>query len=152
MQRFTFNRPITLLFSLSLLLIMVMCGYGLSIEFRLSLVFMLLATGTVVATLFYVGFLRKMEIGEGRAAWFTPKKRYEMDLADVKYFGTVKFRSFRFIYISSADEKPFQLADQHVVSDASTFVIQYRPRAWEAVQAAIAGIHPDLKPDFLTRA
>lgn len=151
MQRFTFNRPITLLFSVPMLFVMVMCAYGLTFEFRVGLVLMLLASGTVVGVLFYVGFLRKMEIGEGRAIWSTPKKRYEMALAEVRHFGIVKYRSFKFIYISQAEELPFQLPEQHVVADAKTFVIQYRPKAWELVRASVHAIHPDLQPGSLTR-
>ncbi len=151
MQRFTFNRPITLLFSVPLLVLMFMFGYGLSVEFRLSLVFMLLLSATVVGLLFYLGMLRRMEIGEGKATWTTPSKHFEMAMADVKHFGIVKFRSFRFIYLSKSAENPFANPDNPVVTDENTFMVQFRPAAWSAIQAAIGAIHPDLKPSSLNR-
>jgi hypothetical protein len=151
MQRFTFNRPITLLFSVPLLLLIFMFGYGLSVEFRLSLVFMLLLSATVVGLLFYLGMLRRMEIGADKAIWTTPNKRFEMAMADVKHFGIVKFRSFRFIYLSRSVENPFGNPNNPVVTDENTFMVQFRPAAWNAIEAAIVAIHPNLKPSSLTR-
>lgn len=151
MQTFTFNRPITLIFSVSLVLIMLMCVYGLTVEFRLSLVVMLLVTGGVVSMLLYLGFLRRLKIGKDHATWITPKRRFEMALSDVRYFGVVKFRSFRFIYFSKAETQPFEDPQSPVVPDEDTFLIQYRHKAWSAVSQSIGRIHPTLKPQSITR-
>jgi hypothetical protein len=63
----------------------------------------------------------------------------------------VKFRSFRFIYLSSAESQPFEDPAQPVVADAHTFLVQYRPKAWALVSNSIAALHPDLKPNSFTR-
>lgn len=151
MQRFTFNRPITLLFSMPLLILMAMFTYGLTVEFRVSLVIMLLLSATVVGILFYLSMLRSLTIGEGKAIWATPSKRYEMALADVKHFGVVKFRSFRFIYFSKREEDPFENPGNPVVSDEDTFLVQFRPAAWTVIETAIHSLQPKIKSRSYSR-
>ncbi len=151
MKSYTFNRPIALLFALPLLLLILMFGYGLSVEFRLSLLLMLLLSATVVCLLFYLGMLRRLEIDKEKAVWKTPSKRYEMNLSEVKFFGVVKFRSFRFMYFSRADEHPFEDATKPFTVDENTFFVQFRPEGWQQICADLAILHPTLKPDSITR-
>ena len=151
MKSYTFNRPIALLFALPLLLLIAMFAYGLTVEFRVSLLLMLLLSATVVVLLFYLGMLRRMEIGNGKAVWKTPSKRYEMNLSEVRFFGVVKFRSFRFMYLSRCEEHPFEDAAKPFAVDENTFFVQYRQEAWQQVCADLALLHPTLKPTSITR-
>jgi hypothetical protein len=151
MQRFTFNRPITLLFAAPLVLLIGMFGYGLNVEFRISLVLMLLLTTLVLGLLVYFAILRKLKIDANKAIWSTPAQRFEMDLAQVKHLGIVKFRSFRFIYFSKGEVDPFEDGETPIVTNEETFVVQFRPRAWETIRKFILAQHPDLKTNTLTR-
>lgn len=158
MQRFTFNRPITLLFATPLLILSGMFGYGLSVEFRISLVLMLLFTTLVLGLVIYFTVLRKLQIDADKAIWSTPAKRFEMELAQVKHLGIVKFRSFRFIYFSKSEIDHIETVDAQdvegkssIVTSEETFVIQFRPKAWETIRKFILAKHPDLQPKSLTR-
>lgn len=150
-RTFTFNRPVTMLFYGPLLILIAMFVYGLTVEFRLSLVVMLVFSLSLVGILVYLGILRRMRVEVEKAVWITPTKRYEMALGQVRSFGVVKFRSFRFIYISKHLADPFEDPSKPVVTDEDTFVLQYRPNAWEAISARINHLQPDLKPSSSAR-
>jgi hypothetical protein len=151
MRTFSFNRPLTLLFALPMLLLVTMFVWGLTVEFRVGLLVMLLVTGSMVLLLFYMTLLRRLRIGSEKAVWSTPMKRYEMRIAELRHFGIVKFRRFRFIYLSRAENVPFQEEGQPVVSDPDTFLIQYRPGAWTFLQGLVKGAHPHLQPESFSR-
>ncbi|MFN8393621.1 MAG: hypothetical protein U0176_03005 [Bacteroidia bacterium] len=151
MRSFTFNHPAYLLFTLPLMVLVTMFVWGLTVEFRVSLLFMLLATLSLVGLLVYFSLFRRMRIGSKSVEWVTPFKRHQMSLDELKHFGVVKFRRFRFAYVSKAEEDPFADPQAPVVSDENTFVVQYRKSVWEALQSLMRNHHPAVQPQSITR-
>ncbi|MBL0018094.1 MAG: hypothetical protein IPP17_17070 [Bacteroidetes bacterium] len=151
MRSFTFNRPIILLFLLPMMVLVTMFCWGLTVEFRLSLLIMLLVTASLTGLLFYYSLLRRLKLGEGKAVWTTPMLRREIQLQEIRHYGVVKFRRFKFAYLSRATEVPFQNPEAPVVSDEDTFIIQYRPGAWQYMQGLIKALHPSLEPESFVR-
>lgn len=151
MRTFTFNRPITLIFFLPLLVLVTMFVWGLTVEFRLSLLIMLIVTGSLTAMLIYYSLLRRLRLGEGKAVWITPMQRLEIPFSELRHYGIVKFRRFRFAYLSRAEAVPFQDPAAPVVSDADTFIIQYRKGAWDFIETMVKAQHPELKPESFSR-
>lgn len=151
MRTFSFNRPVTLLFSLPLVVLMAMFVSGLTVEFRVMELVMLMVTAGLVGLLVYLGLFRRLRVGEGKAMWITPRRHYEFPLSELKHYGIIKFRMFRFAYLSRAEQAPFRDPGSAMVSDADTFLIQYRPGAWNYLQKVIHPLHPHLKPESFSR-
>jgi hypothetical protein len=151
MRSFTFNRPVILLLLLPMLVLVTMFGWGLTVEFRISLLVMLIFTSALTGLLFYFSLLRRLKLGEGKAIWTTPMLQREIPLSEVRHYGVVQFRRFKFAYLSRAAEVPFQNPEAPVVSDLDTFIIQYRPGAWKFMQGLIKTLHPSLEPESFIR-
>jgi hypothetical protein len=151
MRTFTFNRPITMLFALPLLVLVSMFAYGLTEEFHLSVLLMLIVTTALVVLLVYYSLLRKLSVGEVKAIWRTPANRWEIPMVDLRHYGIVKFRRFRFAYLSRAEQAPFEDPAAPIVSDENTFVIQYRAGAWKYLEGLVKKLHPHLQPQSITR-
>lgn len=151
MRSFTFNHPAYLLLLLPLLVLVTMFVWGLTVEFRLSLLFMLLATMTLVGLLVYFSLMRRMRIGKLAIEWVTPFQKRQIALDELRHYGVVKFRRFRFAYVSKALEAPFTDPAAPVVSDENTFVVQYRKSVWAALESLMRNHHPAVQPQSLTR-
>lgn len=151
MRTYTFNRPITLLFCLPLAVLVTMFVWGLTVEFRVSLLIMLFVTFGLLSMLVYYSVLRRLRLGAGKATWITPLDRREIPLSELRHFGIVKFRKFRFAYLSRAEQVPFTDPASPLTSDQDTFIIQYRPKAWKFIESLMKTLHPDLKPESFSR-
>lgn len=150
-RTYRFNRPVSLLILLPLLLLIVMLVAGILRSFSpLSLVLVLFSL-VIVGSVVYYSLLRSLTVGPEGLVWKAPGVQYQMALAEIKHFGIVKYRSFRFIYLSRAEAAPFSQADARIVSSADTFVIQYRGRAWKQVKSLMKTAQPELKPSNLLR-
>lgn len=79
-------------------------------------------------------YYRRLSLSETEAVFWSLRGRRTIAMSEVKHFGIVKYRSFRFMFLSRAAEKPFTDPDQPVVSSDDTFVIQFRSRPWEHLQ------------------
>jgi len=151
MRTFTFNRPIILLFLLPMLVLVTMFCWGLTVEFRLSLLVMLIVTAFLTGLLFYFSLLRRLKLDPQKAIWVTPMQRLEIPLEEIQHYGIIRFRRFKFAYLSRAAEAPFQNPEAPVVSDKDTFIIQFRPKAWSFMQGLIKKRHSSLEPETFVR-
>lgn len=145
-RTFTFNRPWTVVFLLPLVLLMVMFFAGLLNEFSFFVLLMILVTSSVMLLVLYLSLLRRIKIGEGIVVWKTPFVSREYSLSEIKTFGIVKFRRFRFIYLSKLETPPFGKSETPAVTTEDTVVLQFRQSAWTHVLAAMEIAKPGLKP------
>jgi len=150
-KQYTFNRPIFALILVPLLLMMAMLLYGVVKEINFLVVLMLLVTLLFMAPIIYLSFLRRLKIDADQAEWITPSFRRSIPLEEIKHFGVIKYRSFRFIFVSRAEEVPFKGPNPKVAPDENTFLVQYRKGAWNFVKEKIHAHHPDLKPHNLVQ-
>jgi hypothetical protein len=150
-RTYRFNRPISLLFLLPMVLLIAMLTAGLLREFSvLAFVLVLFSLG-IVAMVLYFSLLRSLSIGPEGLRWKAPGSRMEMNWGELKHYGIVKYRSFRFIYLSRSEELPFEQAQARVVTSENTFVLQYRARAWNQVKGLVKEKCPGLEPAFMER-
>lgn len=148
---YTFNRPLAALWLLPLAFLSTMLLYGIFTELNVIAILMVLVSLFIFGLLLYFGFLRRLRIGEEKAEWITPKQRHQMDFEEVKHFGIIKYRSFRFIFFSRLEEQPFSEPGSPVAAGEDTFLIQYRPAAWQLLKSTIQRHHQHLKPLDLKR-
>lgn len=149
-KQYTFNRPVFALLLLPLVFMMSMLIYGLVQEINLLVIVMVIVTLLFIGPIIFMSFLRKVRIDDEKAEWITPKVRRTIPFAEVKHFGVIKYRSFRFIFLSKADELPYQEAGTKIVPTEDTFLLQYRGGAWKMIRELLRQRHPDLKPHNLT--
>ncbi len=147
---YTFNRPVFVLILLPLLFLMVMLIYGLSLEFNIMVILVILISLLFVSLIVYMSFLRRVRIDQEKAEWITPKVRWTFPLSEVRHFGVIKYRSFRFIFLSRSEELPYQGNGTKIVPSEDTFILQYRLGAWKFIRELLRERHPDLKPQNFT--
>ena len=151
MGSYTFNKPVTALFTLPLAALMALLVIGMTREFNLVVLLLLLFTILLLVPILYWSFLRRLRFGEDKAHWKTPSVAWDMSLEDVKHYGIIKYRMFRFIFMSKGEEVPFGDPAKPVISTEDTFLIQYRKRAWNEFFGKMQKLKPDLKPLELIR-
>lgn len=149
---YRFNRPVSLLFLLPMLFLLVMLVAGLVREFSILPFLLALFTLGVLGSVLYFGMLRRLEASEAGLIWRSPGTELRMELKNIRHFGIVKYRSFRFIYLSQQETAPFEKVDTRIVPTEDTFVIQYRERAWVHLQALVQAENSDLKPESIVRS
>lgn len=145
-RTYTFNRPLAALFLVPLLLLCTMLFLGLLRQFSFMVALTLVITLAFSGWIVWHSLLRRLRIAPEKATWLAPGTKREMALADVRHFGLVKYRSFRFIYFSDSENDPFSDPEAPIVPGPHTFVFQFRPAAWQLVQEWIRSAHPDLQP------
>ncbi len=151
---YTFNRPVFALVLLPMALFLVMLVSGLFQEVEAFAMVMVVLV--VLITLLFMGliismsFLRRVKIDPQKAEWITLKTKRELPFSEIKHFGVIKYRSFRFIFLSRSDELPFKKHGSKVVPDEDNFLLQYRKGAWKTIREFIRSQHPDLKPENFT--
>lgn len=150
-KQYTFNKPIFALILVPLLLMMAMLLYGVFQEINFLVILMLLVTLLFMAPIVYLSFLRRLKIDTDTAEWITPNLKRSFPLSEIKHFGVIKYRSFRFIFVSRADEVPFEGPNPKVAPDENTFLVQYRKGAWSFIKEKVRNHHPDLKPHNLVQ-
>lgn len=133
-KTFSFNHPWALLLILPLLVLLVMLVTGLKVEFNGMAMFALLFTLILLLPILYLGFFRWVRFHASKVEWITPRKRWAFDKKDVRHFGIVKYRAFKFIYLSTAQDAPFAGEDARVTPGPETIVLQYRKNAWRHVE------------------
>ena len=146
-KQYTFNRPVFALLLLPLIFMMVMLIYGLVREINLLVVVLVLITLLFMVPIVFLSFMRRVRIDEEKAEWITPNTRRSIPISEIKHFGVMKYRSFRFIFLSRAEELPYQEAGARVIPDEDTFLLQYRGGAWKVIRELLRERHPDLKPE-----
>jgi hypothetical protein len=145
-RTFTFNRPVVVLYVLPMLALLVFLVLGLLREFNFFVFVMALVSVAILVPVFWLSFLRKMVVSDTSVEWITPKKHYTIPIHEISHYGIVKFRSFRFIYVSKSAEPPFTSEESRVVSDENTFVIQFRRSAYYFLEGKIHQVLPNLEP------
>lgn len=145
-KTFTFNRLGVLFFLLPLAVILVFLVLGFIREQNIFVLVMIIVTLVMLVPFVWLSFLRRLTLTKEKAIWKTPKTHYEINLAEVNHYGIIKFRSFRFIYLSKSEEPPFEKDDSHIVTDENTFVIQFRKSAYYFLEDRIHEVKPDLQP------
>ena len=148
---YTFNRPVVALWLLPLVLLTVMLLYGIMQEFNVIVIVMSLVSFLFLVPILYLAFMRRLKVGEESAEWITPKVRHSIAYSEVRHFGIIKYRSFRFIFFSRSEEAPFADPSKPIVPGEDTFLIQYRPSAWQQIKALIQNHSKDLEPLNLKR-
>lgn len=148
---YTFNRPVVALVLLPLVLLTVMLLYGIMQEFNFIVIVMSLVSFLFLVPILYLAFMRRLRVGEESAEWITPKVRHSMAYADVRHFGIIKYRSFRFIFFSKSEEQPFADPSKPIVPGEDTFMIQFRPSAWQQLKGLIQQHRQGLEPLDLKR-
>jgi hypothetical protein len=148
---YSFNRPVTAFFLVPLLFLVVLFTYVLIHQFNALALLMIVLSLLMIFSLVYFSFFRTLKIGGGKAVWRTPFKRYEFELSELKHYGIIKFRRFRFAYLSKATSSPFEDATVPVVASPETFLIQFRPSAWALIESVAQMHHPELKPGSIVR-
>lgn len=148
---YTFNRPVALLLAVPLLALLTMMVLSLVKEFNLVATLMAMVTVAVLVAIVLLGFGRRVRIAPEGAHWLGIRSRWTLPRRDIRHFGVLKYRSFRFIYLSTAEAPPFMDPASPVVADAETVLFQYRPGAWTQVQAWIRATHPTLAQEDLQR-
>lgn len=150
-RTYRFNRPVSLLFLAPMVLLIVMLTSGLIREFSvLPFVLVLFSLG-IVGMVVYFSLLRSLRIGPEGLKWKSPGSEMKMDWNELKHYGIVKYRSFRFLYFSRAEALPFEQAQARVVTSEDTFVLQYRVKAWNQVKALLKEKRPELEPIYMER-
>ena len=148
---YTFNRPLVALWLLPLALLTVMLLYGIMQEFNVIVIVMSLVSFLFLVPIIYLAFLRRLKVGEEQAEWITPKVRHTMPYTEVKHFGIVKYRSFRFIFLARTEEEPFTDPSKPIVPGADIFLIQFRPAAWKHLKDLVQRHREGLQPLDLKR-
>jgi hypothetical protein len=150
-RTYRFNRPVSLLFLTPMLLLIVMLTVGLLREFSVLPFVLTLFSFGILAMVVYFSLLRSLTIGPEGLKWKAPRSEMNMNWEELKHFGIVKYRSFRFLYFSRNIEKPFEAAQARIVTSEETFVLQYREKAWKQVQEFLKEKRPDLEATFMER-
>lgn len=145
-RAFTFNRPTVALYVLPMLALLIFLILGLLREFNFFVLVMILVSIAILVPVFWLSFLRKLVVSDEKVEWHTPKKHFVIPMNEVTHYGIVKFRSFRFIYVSKLAEPPFASEESRVVSDENTFVIQFRRSAYYFLEGKIHKVLPNLEP------
>ncbi|MEM7036249.1 MAG: hypothetical protein AAF570_04655 [Bacteroidota bacterium] len=151
MGSYTFNKPVTALFVLPLIALMALLIYGISREFNVVVLLLFMFTLLLLLPILYLSFLRRLRFSEASAHWKTPSVAWDMDLGDVQHYGIIKYRMFRFIFMSKVADIPFEDPSKPVVSTEDTFLVQYRKSAWNEFYGKMQKLKPDLKPLELIR-
>ena len=133
-RTYTFNHPWALLLTLPLLLLATLLVGGLALEFNLLGVVVLLFTVAMLVPIVVMGFLRRVKFDAQAVHWISLKGRRQLARTEIKHFGVVKYRAFKFIYLSVAAEDPFKEVDARVEPSAETVLFQFRRGGWEYVQ------------------
>ena len=150
-HKYRFNRPVSLLFLLPMLILLGMLVAGLVREFSALPLLLALFTFAVLCSVIFFGVLRSLEVGPEELVWRAPGKVRRFKVDEIKHYGIVKYRSFRFIYLSRMETPPFEKADTRIVSTDDTFVIQYRAGAWKHVSELIQINNSSLKAESIVR-
>ncbi len=120
--------------------------YGLTQEVKIAVVIVIAITLLFTSLIVFMSFLRRIRIDEEKVEWITPRVRREIQISEVRHFGIIKYRSFRFIFLSRSEERPYQDKGAKVIPSEDTFVLQYRRGAWTNIREVLRKRHPDLKP------
>ena len=128
-----------------------MLFYGLFQEINFVVILLTLVSLLFLSPILYLAFFRRMRVEADRAVWLTPRVRRELPWREIKYYGVIKYRSFRFMFISRAADIPFQDPQKPVISDEDTFLVQFRRKGWERLKARVHDSNPQLKPINIVR-
>lgn len=150
-RTYRFNRPVSLLFLAPMVLLIVMLSAGLLREFSVLPFVLVLFSLAIVGSVIYFSLMRSLTIGPEQLKWKSPGSEMQMDWDELKHFGIVKYRSFRFLYFSRSIEKPFEQAQARVVTTEDTFVLQYREKAWNQVKTLVKEKRPELEATYMER-
>lgn len=150
-RTYTFNRPVALLLALPLLALLFLLVVGLVKEFNFLALLMALFTLGTVLVIVVMGFSRRVRIAPEGAHWLGMRQRWTLPCGEIRHFGVLKYRSFRFIYLSTAQDTPFVDPASPVSADAQTIFFQYRKGAWDFVLAWVRATHPVLPQEDLVR-
>lgn len=150
-RTYTFNRPVALLLALPLLALLTLLVAGLVNEFNFIALLMGLFTLGVLSLIVVLGFFRRVRIAPEGAHWLGVRQRWVLPRGEIRHFGVMKYRSFRFIYLSTAEETPFTDPEARVAADPQTVLFQYRKGAWDYVLAWVRTTHPQLPQKDLER-
>jgi hypothetical protein len=150
-RTYTFNRPVALLLALPLLALLGLLVVGLANEFNFLALVMGLFTLATLLVIVVMGFSRRVRITPEGVHWLALRQRWTLPRGEIRHFGVLKYRSFRFIYLSTAVETPFVDPESPVSADAQTVFFQYRKGAWDYVLAWVRATHPRLQQEDLVR-
>lgn len=145
-RTFTFNKPIVFLYMAPMLALVVFLTIGLVREFNFFVLFMILVSLGLLTVVFWLSFLRRMVVSGDQVEWITPQKHFTLKLSEVNHYGIVKFRNFRFIYVSKMVEPPFESPESRVISNENTFIIQFRRKAYYYLESQLHRVNPSLEP------
>ena len=148
---YTFNRPWVALVLLPLVLLTALLLYGVFQELNVMVIVMSVVSLLFLLPVVYVSFLRRMRLSEEQVEWKTPRAHHSIFWTEIKSYGVVRYRSFRFMYVSRLPEVPFKAPNQPVVSTEDTFVIQFRRPGWTFLKKLVQRQHPDLEPENFSR-
>jgi hypothetical protein len=143
-RTYTFNRPVALLLALPLLLLLGLLLIGLSKELNIIAIIMALLTIGMITVITLMGFARRVRISPEGAHWLGIRQRWTLPRGEIRHFGILKYRSFRFIYLSTAEKAPFTDPEAGVSADSQTVFFQYRKGAWDYVLLWVRSVHPQL--------
>lgn len=141
-KTYTFSKPIFSLFLLPVLAVLAFLVMGLIREFNLFVLVMILITVLILYGFAGLSFLRKIHLNPEGLKWSSPRRSMEMEWSEVKHIGVIKFRSFRFIYLSSSEENPWKDPNRPVVSDDDTFLFQFRKEGWNKIREQLPHLAP----------
>lgn len=148
---YTFNRPIVGLILVPLLFLTLILFYGVFQEFNFLVVLLTLVSLLFLMPIIYLAFFRRLRIEEEAATWVTPRLKRDIPWAEVRHYGVIKYRSFRFMFLSREEVLPFQDPTKPVVSDKNTFLVQFRRKGWQELKNQVQQHSPELKPTNIVR-
>lgn len=147
-KTYTFNHPFAAALMIPLVVLGVMLVGGLMREFNVMALVVLIFNIFLMATVVGFGFMRRIRFKGDLVEWKTLRLSREMKNSEVKHYGIVKYRAFRFIYLSRTQESPFNPDSPNVSPTPDTFVFQYRKSGWKTVQQWMEGIGQAKREDL----
>lgn len=138
-KTYTFNHPLAALLMIPLVVLGVMLVGGLAREFNLMALVVLVFNVFLMLALIGYGFARRLRFQGQTAYWKTLRRTLSMDNSEVRHYGIVKYRAFRFIYLSKSESLPFDPDSPNISPTEDTFVFQFRKSGWATVTKWMEG-------------
>ena len=147
-RSYTFNHPLAALLMVPLILIEVLLAIGLGNEFNFVAALMLVITAMLILVIAGYGFFRTIRISHHDVQLSGLSKKITLSKQEIKRFGVVKYRAFRFIYVSKSDSGPFNPEQPNISPTPETIVFQYRKGAWDNLNKWFEGKSDATREDF----
>jgi hypothetical protein len=148
-RTFTFNGPLAAILYAVILAFTVFLIIAFRHEPNVFLLFLIGVNSLIAIAGILTSYFRRLRISAKQAVFRGLRVKYQINLNEVKHYGIVRYRSFKFIYLSTHELRPFTQPEEAVVSSEGTLVIQFRQKPWAWIQSCIKEACPGLEAEMV---